>query len=41
VDEILWMGLSADILIAMSASTVVEGLAHLLINARNWRKDPE
>ena len=41
VDEILWMGLSADIFIAVSASTIAGGLTHLLFNARNWRKFPE
>lgn len=41
VNEILWMGLSADIFIAVSASTIVGGLTHLLINTRNWRKGPE
>jgi hypothetical protein len=38
VDEVLWMGLSADIFIAVCASAIVGALTHLLFNARNWRK---
>jgi hypothetical protein len=41
VDELLWMGLSADILIAVCASTIIGALTHLLFNARNWRKGLE
>ena len=41
VDEILWMGLSADIFIAVCASTIVGALTHLLFNTRNWRKGLE
>ena len=38
VDDILWMGLSADIFIAVIACTIVGALTHLLFNARTWRR---
>ena len=35
VDQILWVGLSTDIFIAVCASTIVGALTHLGFNARN------
>jgi hypothetical protein len=41
VDEILWIGLSADVFVVLSASTLAGALTHLMFNVGNWRKGLE
>ena len=41
VDEILWIGLSADVFFVVCACTIIGALTHLLFNRRNWLKGLE